>query len=120
MPARVVKAKHAREVVSGDKLLEQIESLALDTIAILEAAKSAGPSGWFPALSAIKRREAQIELFAKLVGELGPDNNVNVSFGFGADAWRELERVILDALEPFPEARQAVATALLNAAHAAG
>ena len=118
LPARMVKAKDARDVANGDDLLERLQSLTDDTLEILAAAKAAGPSGWGAALGAIKRAEAQIELFAKLVGQLQPDQ-MNVSLVF-APAWRELERVITDALAPYPEARQAVATAIASAGHHAG
>ncbi len=58
------------------------------------------------ALKAVDRIQRQIELQAKLIGELSDGDTVNVVIS--AD-WIEIRSAILVALQPFPDARQAVA-----------
>ncbi len=58
------------------------------------------------ALKAIDRIQRQIELQAKLIGELSDGNTVNVVIS--AD-WIEIRSAILVALQPYPAAAQAVA-----------
>jgi len=58
------------------------------------------------ALKAIDRIQRQIELQAKLIGELSDGNTVNVVVS--AD-WIEIRSTILAALQPFPAAAHAVA-----------
>jgi hypothetical protein len=58
----------------------------------------------------VDRIHRQIELQTKLLGELqesGPQVNVLV-----APEWREIRVTVLQALQPYPEARAAVAEVL--------
>jgi hypothetical protein len=60
-------------------------------------------------LHAVKRLEGLLELLARMRGEI-PDTPVAILV---SPAWAELRLRMLRALEPFPEARQAVAAALV-------
>jgi hypothetical protein len=64
------------------------------------------------ALSAIREARGNLELLAKLLGELDerPMLNLNIS-----PEWLELRAVIVEALEPYSEARGAVLSALEGA-----
>jgi hypothetical protein len=62
-------------------------------------------------LFAVKRLGSLVELVARIRGEL-PEPAVTVLV---SPAWLELRGRILRALEPFPEARQAVAAAVSDA-----
>ena len=62
-------------------------------------------------LHTVKRLEGLVELFARIRGEL-PDTPVAILV---SPAWVELRGRILCALEPYPEARRAVAAAVVGA-----
>jgi len=55
------------------------------------------------------RLQGQLELVAKLIGELQQEGTVNIIL---APEWVEMRTVILTALVPYPDARLAVAHAL--------
>ncbi len=63
------------------------------------------------ALKAIDRIQKQIELQAKLIGELHDGNTINVTL---SPQWIEIRAVVIGALQDHPEARTAVAAALLE------
>jgi hypothetical protein len=107
LPAKLVMAQAAEEVAEADNLLSQVQDLQSRTLAILEAAE--GTEQHRTALSAIREARSNLELLAKLLGELDerPVVNLNVS-----PEWLELRAVIVGALEPHPGARGAVLRAL--------
>jgi len=63
------------------------------------------------ALRSIDRVQRQIELQAKLLGELDERPVVNVTI---SAEWIEIRAVLLDALGAYPAARTAVAASLLR------
>jgi transposase-like protein len=104
----LAKAAEAEDATSGDSLLAKLTAINRETQAILKEARADKNSDI--ALKAIARVEKQLELEAKLLGELNdaPQINFNVTVN-------RLQAVILSALEPFPAARLAVAAALAEA-----
>ncbi len=110
LPAKLVMAEKAAEVAEADDLLEQVGDLQRRALAILDRAEEAGALR--TALSAIREARGNLELLAKLLGELDerPVVNLNVS-----SEWLELRAVIVTALEPHPEAMSAVVGALEGA-----
>ena len=107
LPAKLVMAEKAAEVAEAGDLLAQVRDLQARTLAILEGAESTKQHR--TALSAIREARSNLELLAKLLGELDerPVVNLNVS-----PEWLELRAVIVGALEPHSEARGAVLTAI--------
>jgi len=110
LPAKLVMAEQAAEVVEANNLLDQVGDLQRRALAILDKAEEAGELR--TALSAIKEARGNLELLAKLLGELDerPVVNLNIS-----PEWLELRAVIVGALEPHPEALRAVVGALEGA-----
>ena len=110
LPAKLVMAEKAAEVAEADTLLDQVKNLQGRAYAILDKAEEAGELR--TALSAIREARGNLELLAKLLGELDerPVVNLNVS-----PEWLELRAVIVGALEPHPEALSAVVDALEGA-----
>jgi hypothetical protein len=100
-------AQAAEEVAQADELLGQIQNLQRRTLAILEAAEETRQHR--TALSAIREAHSNLELLAKLLGELDDRPQVNVLV---SPEWLELRAVIVTALEPHPEALRAVVGAL--------
>ena len=110
LPAKLVMAEKAAEVVEADNLLDQVGDLQRRALAILDKAEEVGELRM--ALSAIREARGNLELLAKLLGELDERPMVNVLL---SPEWLELRAVIVGALEPHPEALRAVVGALEEA-----
>jgi hypothetical protein len=76
LPATLVKAKQAQEEVRAETLFERLRAVNRETVEILrEARESSSPS---IALAAINRVERQLELEARLLGQLNEATRVAV------------------------------------------
>lgn len=105
LPAALAVSHKAEEVSRADDLLGQVRDLQARTLSVLADAEAAGEIGLV--LAAVREGRRNLELLAKLVGELGDGSPVvNVVIG------PQVRAVILDALQRYPEARYAVADAL--------
>jgi hypothetical protein len=107
LPAKLVMAQAAEEVAQADTLLEQVRNLQRRALDILDKAEEAGELR--TALGAIREARGNLELLAKLLGELDERPVVNLSV---SPEWLELRAVIVTALGPHPEALRAVVGAL--------
>ena len=107
LPAKLVMAQAAEEVAEADTLLDQVKNLQGRAYAILDKAEEAGELK--TALSAIREARGNLELLAKLLGELDDRPQINLTVSL---EWLELRAVIVGALEPHPEALGAVVGAL--------
>jgi hypothetical protein len=67
--AAIRKASEARQTESGNQLLAQVGQLHKASISILNAALNSGDS--IIALQAIRESRANVELLARLVGQIG-------------------------------------------------
>jgi hypothetical protein len=107
LPAKLVMATAASEVAEADALLDRVRDLQGRVYGILDKAEGAGDLR--TALGAIREARGTLELLAKLLGELDerPVLNLNVS-----PEWLELRAVIVGALAPYSEARDAVLRAI--------
>jgi hypothetical protein len=106
LPATLAKAQEAEEVARADDLLSDVRDLQTRALAILDKAEGSGDLR--TALGAIREARGNLELLAKLLGELD-ERPVNVLI---SPEWLELRTVIVGALEPYSEARGAVLKAL--------
>jgi hypothetical protein len=107
LPARLVMAQAAEEVAQADTLLDQVRDLQRRALEILDKAEEAGELR--TALGAIREARGNLELLAKLLGELDERPVVNLNL---SPEWLELRAVIVAALEPHSEAREAVLRAI--------
>ena len=107
LPAKLVMAEKAKEVAQADSLLDQVRDLQGRALAILDQAEMSGDLR--TALGAIREARGNLELLAKLLGEISdaPQVNLNVS-----PEWLQIRAVIVTALEPHPEAKNSVLSAL--------
>jgi hypothetical protein len=107
LPAKLAKAREAEEVAQADDLLEQVRDLRVRALDILDKAEEAGELRI--ALSAIREARGNLELLAKLLGELDerPVTNVLVSA-----EWVTVRKAMMETLDRYPEARVAVAERL--------
>ena len=111
---RVSKASDARARFDADRLVERLESMREQTESVLAAANKALES-WDPhsasvALRAIQRLEKQVELIARVVGQLsesGPTTNIIVS-----PEWVEMRSRIMALSRKHPGLRAELVDAL--------
>ncbi|MEJ7810416.1 MAG: hypothetical protein WKG32_08385 [Gemmatimonadaceae bacterium] len=113
LPAALAKAQGARDAASGERLLDRLLALHGVTLGILKEARKTKSHGL--ALAAIQRAEKQLELQARLMGELqdAPSVNILVTAEF-----RQVQAVIIETLRDHPALRSRVAAALLQVAGA--
>lgn len=109
LPAALAKAQDAQEVAEADDLLGQVRDLQARTLAILEAAE--GSSQHRTALAAIREARSNLELLAKLIGELDERPQVNILV---SAEWVQIRTAMLEALAPYSDARVAVAGRLME------
>ena len=107
IPQLLVEAKRASAAADADDLLSRIEDLQARTLAILEASEATREHR--TALVAIREARSNLELLAKLLGELDERPVVNLTL---SPEWLELRATIVTALEAHPDARGAVLRAI--------
>ena len=109
LPGALATAREAEQVADADDLLAQLAGLKVDARRIGQKAEDVAE---FPAaLQAIREQARIIELLLKVAGELaeGPQMSVLVM-----PEWVAVRAAMLAALRSFPDARHAVAAALLR------
>ncbi len=107
LPVALVQAQDAREVAHALDVLQQLRTINGAALTVLRDARTAGDGDL--ALKAIDRILRQIEVQAKLLGDLDERPVVNVLV---TPEWLTLRARIVAALAAYPEARLAVAEAL--------
>jgi hypothetical protein len=108
LPQMMVRAYEEGDVRHAIDIFQQLQAINAATFDILLNALQAGDHNL--TLKAIDRVHRQIELQARLLGELaGEATQVNLLL---APQWVIVRSALLDALSPFPEARVAVAERL--------
>ena len=107
IPELLVKSREAEEVAQADDLLAQVRDLQSRAYGILDKAEGAGDLR--TALGAIREARGNLELVAKLLGELDERPVINLAI---SSEWLEIRAVIVQALEPHPGARESVLRAL--------
>jgi predicted DNA-binding protein YlxM (UPF0122 family) len=95
IPPHLAKAQQAQEIAQADNLLEQVRSHQSRALSILDRADEAGDLE--TALSAIREARGNLELLAKLLGELQQEGVVNVHI---SPEWLSIRAVILQAVTP--------------------
>ena len=108
LPAHLVKAAEADDVRHALDVVQQLKAINGASLAILSDARRTGNAD--TALKAIDRIQRQIELQAKLLGELDERPQVNVLV---APEWLQVRATLLEALRAYPEARTTVSERLL-------
>ncbi len=93
-------------------VLDRVDSLANRVERMIDAAEAEGKPGLM--LSGVKELRALLELSGKARGELKPDG-VHVTFNLATNPeWLQARTVLVQALQPYPDAIEAVSTALLE------
>jgi transposase-like protein len=108
LPAAMVKAQEAVEIARADNLLDQVKQIHAVTLSILAQAEKTGELR--VALTAVREARGNLELLAKLLGELQAQPTVNVLVA--SPEWTATRARLIAALGPYPEARAAVLEAI--------
>ncbi len=103
LPQALSKAQDARETARADDLLTQMMDLQRITMALLARAVKA--EDLRTALQAVGQARGNLELLAKLAGELQQEGTVNLVV---SPQWLEVRATLISALAPYPDARLAV------------
>jgi hypothetical protein len=104
LPALLALARDAERAARADTLLDRMEALQSQTLAILDA-----PEDQRTALAAIAQARRNLELIGEVSRELDRAGTINLSLN---PEWLELRGVIVAALGPHPAARDSVLRAL--------
>jgi len=102
VPALLRQAKRAEVVAQAGTLFDQVEGLRDRALGILGKAEGAGSLA--VALTAIREIRGILELLGKLAGDL-QSGSVTINLN---PEWINLRMLIVNAVQPFPEARQAL------------
>jgi len=105
---RLVTAQVEGDARQALDVVGQLKAINQASLAVLKQARERGDGEL--ALKAVDRVQKQIELQAKLLGELDERPQVNVLL---APEWLQARAVLLQALEGYPAARVAVAACLV-------
>lgn len=98
------------EVINGDVLLNQLKEVREKAVDLLDMAIDVADTKVYGAPSQYLREiREQIKLWAELEGRLASQPQINILVN---PQWVELRTVIIKALEPYPEAREAVVHAI--------
>jgi len=101
------QSKEAAEMARAEKLAEFILFVRNEALSVYKEARKG--KRLRIALEALGLGLTATSVLGKLVGEMG--ERIEVKLTESKD-WLELQRVILEALDPFPEARQVLSRAL--------
>jgi hypothetical protein len=112
LPATMALAQEAADVAHADDLLSQLDGLKRDAYRIRDKAENAGD--FRAALTGIRELVRVVELMAKVRGELDESPKVAVVITQSGE-WQRLRERLLQALEPYPQARLAVVEAIRGA-----
>lgn len=107
----LIQSKRATEIAQGDNLLSEISNLKKRGLKLLSQAEEVKDIRG--ACAALKECRGIFELLGKMSGELQAGRTVNNTQNvFNAPVFLEFQNTIMKALEPYPDARIAVAQAL--------
>lgn len=107
LPEHLAKAQAAEQVTKADDLISDLQYLRQTAVDFLEQAKA--EQDMRAAAPLISSAVKVIETLAELRGKLNRQAVINVTL---SPVWMETRTVILTALQPYPEAREAVVHAL--------
>ncbi len=96
-----------KEVNSADSLFIQLKEWINRTEAIFLAVEK--KRDYKTALKAVREGRDNLEFMAKLLGKITDGTVINI---YNNPQWIELRAIILKALEPYPEAKEALVNAL--------
>lgn len=107
--AQAQRAKETEEATQALDVLKQLRAINAACLEVLTKARAAGNDATL--LRTVDRIHRQIELQARLLGDLQDTPAVNVLV---MPEWQRVRVLVVETLRPFPEARAAVVEALTH------
>ena len=107
LPALLALARDAERAARADSLLDRLEALQSQTLAILDASEDQRT-----ALATIAQARRNLELIGEIRKELDRTPTLNLELTV---EWQEVKAVLVNTLASYPEAQQAVFNALEEA-----
>jgi len=116
LPEAMVKAHEVKEESRADNLLDELQMARQRTYDLLDKAEEAASVKVYGAPVAYLREiREQIKLLAELEGRLAAQPSVNVSINLlQSHEWILIRSSLMEALQPYREAREAASAALLR------
>ena len=110
IPTELLKSNDIQEIAKADALLVQLGEVREKTLSLLDKAEKAADTRVYGAPVAYLREvREQIKLLAELEGRLASQPQITI---INNPQWIVLRTQIIGALEPYPEAREAVIHAI--------
>lgn len=110
IPKELLKSNDIQEIAKADVLLVQLGEIREKTLSLLDKAEQAADTRVYGAPVAYLREvREQIKLLAELEGRLASQPQITI---INNPEWIELRTVIIQALDDFPDAKQAVVHAI--------
>ena len=109
LPELLTRAHEAEQLAEADKPLTDIRKIQVQTLLMLQEAEKSGDLR--TALAAVREARNNVALLAELRGQLVRRPQINLVL---SPEWLELRTLIVGALEPHPDAREAVVQAIAS------
>jgi len=110
VPKTLAASPSAKEITDADKLLSEIEEVKNRALRLLDKAENAQDTRVYGLPSQyLKEFREYVRLMAELSGKLAAQPQITI---INNPQWVELRTLIITALEPYPEAREAVVHAI--------
>lgn len=110
LPKALLKATEIKDVANADSLLDQLKEIREKALSLLDKAEQAGNTKIYgPPSAYLKEIREQIKLMAELEGRLASQPQINITVNA---EWIELRTLIVTALDPYPQAKEAVVNAI--------
>ena len=110
LPVHLAKAREAEEIDEAIDVIQQLKAINAACLEVLTKARASNNDSTL--LRAVDRIQRQIELQARLLGELQEGRAVNIVV---LPEWQRMRTTIITAVDPYPDAREAVVRALSDA-----
>jgi hypothetical protein len=115
LPELLAKGYEAERMAEADELLTEVRGLQVRTLLMLQEAEKAGDLR--TALAAVREARHNIALLAEIRGELDRRPVINI---ITHPEYIEARTIIVQALNPYPQARDAVVRALESGGNGRG
>ncbi len=110
VPKTLAASPSAKEITDADKLLSEIEEVKNRALRLLDKAENAQDTRVYgPPSQYLKEFREYVRLMAELSGKLAARPQITI---INHPQWIELRTVIIEALDPYPDAKAAVVRAI--------
>ena len=110
VPKTLAASPSAKEITDADKLLSEIEEVKNRALRLLDKAENAQDTRVYgPPSHYLKEFREYVRLMAELSGKLAAQPQITI---INHPQWIELRTVIIEALDPYPDAKAAVVRAI--------